>query len=71
MSTITQLRSYKEPTKEELIRAFFNIPQATAYPTPAGQDKIDINAVVAVEDAEESFVRLQHDVSSSHIPISR
>lgn len=74
MSTIsTQLRNFKDPTKEELTELFFSIPGPNASFVPgtsapledekaqaAGQpESMEINATLSVgpEADEESYVR--------------
>lgn len=61
MTTIsTQLRSYKEPSKEDQIRLFFSLPpEAKAGDVGAGMggEKMDINAVITLQQQEDSYVR--------------
>ena len=71
MATIsTHLRSFKEPTKDELNRLFFSLPQEVTLPTSSsGQDvsnaeggaggSMDINAVLSLgpDSTEDSYVR--------------
>lgn len=60
MTTIsTQLRSYKELSKEDQTRLFFSLPpEAKAGDVGAGMggEKMDINAVVTLEQQEDSYV---------------
>jgi len=72
MSTIsTQLRNFKEPTKEQLTEIFFSIPPAELSSTSNGgtsveklsdeePDKMEINAVLSlgVQGEEDSYVRI-------------
>ncbi|KAG8995847.1 hypothetical protein FRB94_008735 [Tulasnella sp. JGI-2019a] len=59
MTTIsTQLRSYKELSKEDQTRLFFSLPpEAKAGDVGAGMggEKMDINAVVTLEQQEDSY----------------
>lgn len=64
MSTIsTALRNFKEPTKDELTHIFFSIPPPEPEGSkPEGKDgqdleKMDINAVLSLGEAEDSYVR--------------
>ena len=51
----TALRNFKEPTKDELSHIYFAIP-----PSANAIDKMDINAVLTLGDAEEeSYVSCQ------------
>lgn len=66
MSTIsTALRHFKEPTKEQLTQIFFSLP-ALEYGDDAeksgGQDvsKMDINAVLSLGEAEDSYAGKLH-----------
>jgi hypothetical protein len=72
MSTIsTQLRNFKEPTKEQLTEIFFSIPPAELLSTSNGgtpveklpneePDKMEINAVLSlgVQGEEDSYVSI-------------
>jgi hypothetical protein len=72
MSTIsTQLRNFKEPTKEQLTEIFFSIPPAELSSTSNGgtpieklsneePDKMEINAVLSlgVQGEEDSYVSI-------------
>ncbi|KAF9244154.1 hypothetical protein BU15DRAFT_86102 [Melanogaster broomeanus] len=71
MSTIsTQLRNFKEPTREELLHLFFSIPEMP--PTPPAKDggksssgeveKMEINAVLSLgeKEVEESYAGRLH-----------
>ncbi|KAF8350949.1 hypothetical protein F5887DRAFT_1058935 [Amanita rubescens] len=50
----TALRNFKEPTKDELTHIYFSIPPSTiADSTSNDIDKMDINAVLTLGDAEE------------------
>ncbi|KAG8854425.1 hypothetical protein FRB96_007487 [Tulasnella sp. 330] len=59
MTTIsTQLRSYKELSKEDQTRLFFSLPpEAKAGDVGAGMggEKMDINAVVTLQQQEDSY----------------
>ena len=71
MSTIsTQLRNFKEPTKEQLTEIFFSIPPAESstisnggtpvekLPNEEQSEKMEINAVLSlgVQGEEDSYV---------------
>jgi len=61
MSTIsTALRHFKEPTKEQLTQIFFSLPalESGDDAEKGGQDvsKMDINAVLSLGEAEDSYV---------------
>ena len=67
MSTIsTQLRHFKEPTKEQLLHLFFSIPEVPVAPSPKDGDKhsapeaerMDINAVLSLGEhgVEDAYV---------------
>lgn len=69
MSTIsTQLRNFKEPTKEQLLHIFFSIPEVPVASPPTDGDKhsateaerMDINAVLSFGEhgVEDSYVSL-------------
>ena len=72
MSTIsTQLRNFKEPTKEQLTEIFFSLPPAELSSTSNGgtpieklsneePDKMEINAVLSlgVQGEEDSYVSI-------------
>ena len=64
MSTIsTALRHFKEPTKEQLTQIFFSLPALESGDDAeqgGGQDvsKMDINAVLSLGEAEDSYVSL-------------
>jgi hypothetical protein len=56
MATIsTALRNFKEPSKDQLIQAFFSIPSKNEE-----VNKMEINAVLSLgeQGVEESYVRL-------------
>jgi TBC1 domain family member 8/9 len=68
MSTIsTALRHFREPTKEQLTQIFFSLP---ALESGEGEDaeksgdqdvsKMDINAVLSLGEAEDSYVGLSN-----------
>jgi len=58
----TALRNFKEPTKEELAQIFFSIPESEMVSTDGDDgsaqnaDKMDINAVLSLGEAEDSYV---------------
>lgn len=62
MSTIsTALRHFKEPTKEQLTQIFFSLPPLESLQTEDGkgnvqETKMDINAVLSLGEAEDSYV---------------
>jgi TBC1 domain family member 8/9 len=63
MATIsTQLRNFKEPTKDQLTEIFFSLPSQPSYGpelAPAEDvEKMDLNAVLSlgVEGEEDSYV---------------
>jgi hypothetical protein len=62
MSTIsTALRHFKEPTKEQLTQIFFSLPALESGDDAekgGSQDvsKMDINAVLSLGEAEDSYV---------------
>lgn len=69
MSTIsTQLRNFKEPSKEQLLHLFFSIPEVLTTLPPNDGDKhsapeaerMDINAVLSFGEhgVEDSYVSL-------------
>lgn len=69
MSTIsTQLRNFKEPSKEQILHLFFSIPEVPAIPSQADGDKysppeaerMDINAVLTLgeQGIEDAYVSL-------------
>ena len=63
MSVIsTALRNFKEPTKEQLTEIFFSLPPLPKT-TEDGEDsqdnKMDINAVLSLGEAEDSYVSFQ------------
>jgi hypothetical protein len=75
MSTIsTQLRNFKEPTKEQLTEIFFSIPPAESsavsnggtpvekLPNEEELEKMEINAVLSlgVQGEEDSYVSLHN-----------
>ncbi|KAF9525105.1 rab-GTPase-TBC domain-containing protein [Crepidotus variabilis] len=67
MSTIsTALRNFKEPTKDELTHIFFSIPppepEGSKPEGKSGQDleKMDINAVLSLGEAEDSYAGKLH-----------
>lgn len=58
----TALRNFKEPTKEQLTEIFFSLPPLpkTADGGEDAQDnKMDINAVLSLGEAEDSYVSFQ------------
>jgi hypothetical protein len=61
MSTIsTQLRNFKDPTKDQIIELYFCIPpKDAAAPSPDEVERIEINATLSAgpETEEESYVR--------------
>jgi TBC1 domain family member 8/9 len=69
MSTIsTQLRNFKDPTKDELTEIFFSIPPSNVEPDGPRREKagandepqrMEINATLSIgpETDEESYVR--------------
>lgn len=64
MSTIsTALRNFKEPTKDELTHIFFSIPEpepgssSEKGSTSQDTEKMEINAVLSLGEAEDSYVR--------------
>jgi len=76
MSTIsTQLRNFKEPSKEQLLHLFFSIPEVPVtsrsndgdkHSTPEAE-RMDINAVLSFGEhgVEDSYVSLFAVVPSS------
>ena len=66
MSTIsTALRHFKEPTKEQLTQIFFSLPALESgedAEKSGDQDvsKMDINAVLSLGEAEDSYVGLSN-----------
>lgn len=61
MATIsTALRHFKEPTKEQLTQIFFSLPplEHSEDDGKNGQEssKMDINAVLSLGEAEDSYV---------------
>lgn len=72
MSTIsTQLRHFKEPTKDELTEIFFSVPPASLHASDSGTatpneklpgeeplEKMEINAVLSlgIQGEEDSYV---------------
>lgn len=63
MTTIsTALRNFKEPTREELTQLFFSISPSENGPTSGEKspiqdtEKMDINAVLSLGEAEDSYV---------------
>lgn len=64
MSTIsTQLRNFKDPTKEELTELYFSIPASQDPNEPVGEkaqqpERMEINATLSMgpEAEEESYV---------------
>lgn len=67
MSTIsTALRSFKEPTKEQLTQIFFSLPSVgsldgTEKTSEQHVEKMDINAVLSygVQGVEDSYVSVE------------
>ncbi|KAF4611272.1 hypothetical protein D9613_006620 [Agrocybe pediades] len=63
MSTIsTALRHFKEPTKEQLTQIFFSLPPLESLKTGEkdAQDRMDINAVLSLGEAEDSYAGKLH-----------
>ncbi|KAH7910290.1 rab-GTPase-TBC domain-containing protein [Hygrophoropsis aurantiaca] len=69
MATIsTQLRNFKEPTKEQLTHVFFSIPEVTPVPVTEKSgseedlEKMEINAVLSlgVQGVEDSYAGKLH-----------
>ncbi|KAH9479789.1 Putative GTPase-activating protein [Psilocybe cubensis] len=64
MATIsTALRHFKEPTKEQLTQIFFSLPPLDSEKDgeKSGQDsKMDINAVLSLGEAEDSYAGKLH-----------
>jgi len=69
MATIsTALRNFKEPSKDQVIQAFFSIPSSTTHSATIGHkngseeevDKMEINAVLSLgeQNVEDSYVIL-------------
>jgi hypothetical protein len=66
MSTIsTQLRNFKEPTKDQLTHVFFSIPEVPPVPLKDTEkqgsgdiEKMDINAILSfgAQEVEDSYV---------------
>jgi hypothetical protein len=71
MSTIsTALRHFREPTKEQLTQIFFSLPALESgdeAEKSGGQDvsKMDINAVLSLGEAEDSYVSLINGMQAS------
>jgi TBC1 domain family member 8/9 len=67
----TQLRNFKEPTRDQLTEIFFSLPSRSSYGdetlTAEGAEKMEINAVLSlgVAGEEDSYV------SNRFKPISR
>ncbi|KZP01665.1 TBC-domain-containing protein [Calocera viscosa TUFC12733] len=57
MTTISaQFRNYREPTKDEAIRSFFNAPPAgPGEIPPTGKDVVEISAVMSLRGEEQSY----------------
>ncbi|KAG8689365.1 hypothetical protein FRC11_002935 [Ceratobasidium sp. 423] len=52
----TQLRTHKDPTKDDINRLFFSVPAAGACgPLEEGLEKVDISAVLTLHGQEDSF----------------
>jgi len=60
MTTITtNLRDYKEPSKDDVTRLFFSLPpKASAGDVGSGMDSetMEINAVLTLQNQEDSYV---------------
>lgn len=66
MSTIsTQLRNFKEPTKDQLTHVFFSIPEMPPVPLKDTEkqgtgdiEKMEINAILSLgaQEVEDSYV---------------
>jgi hypothetical protein len=53
----TQLRTHKDPTKDDINRLFFALPPAGASgPLEDGLEKVDISTVLTLHGQEDSFV---------------
>jgi hypothetical protein len=53
----TQLRTHRDPTKDDINRLFFSLPPAGACgPLEEGLEKVDISAVITLHGQEDSFV---------------
>ncbi|ELU43706.1 GTPase activating protein [Rhizoctonia solani AG-1 IA] len=53
----TQLRTHKDPTKDDINRLFFSLPAAgSCGPLEEGLEKVDISAVLTLHGQEDSFV---------------
>lgn len=55
----TNLRNYKEPSKEDQTRLFFALPseaKAGEVGSGMGAEKMEINAVLTLQNQEESYV---------------
>ena len=69
----TALRNFKEPTKDELAQIFFSIPATETVSTSGDDDsaqnveKTDINAVLSLGEAEDSYVSYHRFKSCTHI----
>jgi hypothetical protein len=69
MSTIsTQLRNFKEPTKDQLTQVFFSIPSLGSFnevtKSPEEPERIEINAVLSlgVQGEEDSYVSVKYQI---------
>ncbi|KAF8675664.1 hypothetical protein RHS04_06641 [Rhizoctonia solani] len=52
----TQLRTHKDPTKDDINRLFFSLPAAgSCGPLEEGLEKVDISAVLTLHGQEDSF----------------
>ncbi|KAJ3497556.1 hypothetical protein NLJ89_g10334 [Agrocybe chaxingu] len=65
MSISTALRHFKEPTKEELTQIFFSLPPTSGVPKSDNSsdedvEKMEINAVLSVGEAEDSYAGKLH-----------
>lgn len=66
----TALRHFREPTKEQLTQIFFSLPALESgddAEKSGGQDvsKMDINAVLSLGEAEDSYVSLTNAIWAS------
>ena len=53
----TQLRSHKEPTKDDMNRLFFSLPPAGASGAlEEGLERMDVSAVLTLHGQDDSFV---------------
>jgi len=76
MSTIsTQLRNFKEPTKDQLTHVFFSIPEALPIKLKEKQgsgevEKMEINAILSLgaQGVEDSYVSDTFKLVYSNLP---